>query len=139
MHRQLPWLPALHFTDVWPEPQTILSGLAAPTSPDLGFPDVMVTMDGGPPDAALLPLNTIFATFNGVLVRIDPDTANLTVVGTLSDPAVPTQKFLDVSMHWSGSGNSAVAILGFMTPQLATVDLCMAKIVPGPPQPRVSC
>lgn len=92
----------------------------------------MVTMDGGPPDAALLPLNTIFATFNGVLVRIDADTAKVTVVGPLSDPAAPTQKFLDVSMHWNGSGNSATAILGFMTPQLATVDLCTAKIVPGP-------
>jgi hypothetical protein len=106
--------------------------------PDLGAPDARVTADADLPDAAPLARNTIFATFNGVLVRIDPDTAKLTVVGTLSNPAVPAQTFSDVSMHWSGEGNTAMTVLGFMSPRLATVDLCTAKVVPGPTMSRAA-
>ncbi|HEX6239520.1 MAG TPA: hypothetical protein VFZ61_01450, partial [Polyangiales bacterium] len=77
--------------------------------------------------------NVIYASFGTTLVRIDPDTAALTEVGTLRNAANPGQVYTDTVMTWSGHGDSALMVTSYyVAPTLATVDLCTGLVQVGP-------
>src|SRR5690606_1383039 len=77
------------------------------------------------------PLNVIYASFNGVLVRIDPDTAELTEVGPLETDDDPPVACSDVVMPWSREGDLAYMITDYDDAAFATVNLCTAKVSVG--------
>jgi hypothetical protein len=75
----------------------------------------------------------IYATFNGTLVRIDPDTAQLTPIGALRNEEDAGQTFSEVVMTWTGEGDTAWLVTSyFQTPTLATANLCTAAVRLGP-------
>jgi hypothetical protein len=108
------------------------ANMDASATPDAA-PDA--ASEGGANDAGADagPLNVIYASFGTTLVRIDPDTAALTEVGTLRNAADAGQTYADTVMTWSGSGDSALMVTSyFVAPTLATVDLCTGLVRLGP-------
>lgn len=101
---------------------------AALLLPDAMAPDAESDANA---DAAASLLNVVYATFNGTLVRIDPDNATVVPVGKLRNKANEAQLYTDVVMHWSGAGDTALAVLDYANPQLGTVDLCTGLVTPG--------
>jgi hypothetical protein len=102
---------------------------------DAGDPD---EDSGTEPDAGPA-LNVVYASFNGTLVRIDPDTAELTEIGVLRNAANESQTYSDVVMTWSRSGDTALMITSYyQTPTLATADLCTGLVTVGAAVMRAS-
>ena len=71
-------------------------------------------------------------------MRLDPATAARTEVGVLKNPQNQAQTLTDVVMAWSGSGDTALATIGFMAPRLATINLCNATVTLGPALTRAA-
>ncbi len=94
--------------------------------------DAQVTDDGSAPDAGPS-LNVIYASFNGMLVRIDPDTGTSVEVGQVRNAANEAQTYSDLVLTWTGNGGTAWMVTSYyQTPTLATLDLCTGLATLGP-------
>lgn len=96
--------------------------------------DAAATTDATPDatgDAAFVRKNVIFASFDGTLVRIDPETGASTPVGLLRNKANQTEVYNDPVMAWTGALDQAVIITDYDNPVLGTVDLCSALVTKG--------
>lgn len=83
--------------------------------------------------------NVVYASFAGMLVRIDPDTAELTEVGLVRNAANTQQTYSELVLTWSGNGDSALMVTSYyQTPTLATLDLCTGLATLGPALSRPS-
>jgi hypothetical protein len=83
--------------------------------------------------------NVVYASFNGVLVRIDPDTAALTEIGNVRNAANEQTIYKDLVLARSNTPNTALMITSYyQTPTLASLDLCTGVATLGPTLKRTN-
>lgn len=85
---------------------------------------------GGAPGG---PLNVLYATFNGTLVRLDPETAGLVEIDTVRNAAQQGTVYPDIALTWDRLQGVARALVNpFTAPQLGVIDLCTGLVTLGP-------
>jgi|GEM_PF-6419445 len=102
-------------------------GVDATPGPDARAPSPDAEMF----DAAAPGLNVVFASFNGMLLRVDPATGAGVEVGLLRNAANETETYANTTMTWSGVGNTAFMVLNFANPVWGTADLCTGLVTRG--------
>lgn len=83
-------------------------------------------------------LNRLYASFGETLVRIDPDTLQLTEIGRLRNAANETEAYSLVAMAYDPALEAVYLLTTYIAPQLGTVDLCTGLVTLGPTLSRAS-